>query len=153
LCRTRSDAVALKDRLERCIEDFDDAYFALSVTKQPTEKRRSSAPTQLCNDRRLAHLVAELYHLANWAADAKSVVVERKPGPDTGNIYLLVARLDAICEHFTGRKMTRSSNITAEGVNSRDYAAICEIVDASIGSGTIEAAMKAHITRRGRNGS
>ena len=91
-----------------------------------------------------------LQHLSDWLAIAAPRIEGTKPGPNAANVYWLVAVLDDIREKFTGLRITRSYKDAA----SKDYiAGVCQIANPSIGMGTIDAAMKNRIARRGKDSS
>ncbi len=145
----RNEALSLLSGLVRLIEN-PDAHFALTAARQPDEGGPLTLPqtVRLDGHRRLENAMAVLQHLANWLAIASPRVELTKRGPNTANVYWFVAALDDVREKFTGLKITRSYKDAA----SRDYiAAVCQIANPNIGTGTIDAAMKDRIGRRGRN--
>ncbi len=132
----RTEALSLLSGLARLIEN-PDTHFALMVARQPDDVGPFTFLQTMRRDghRRLENAMAVLQHLANWLAIASSRVEPTKRGPDTR-------------EKFTGLKITRSYKDAV----SRDYIkAVCQIANPNIGTGTIDAAMKDRIGRRGRN--
>ena len=145
----RTEALSLLSGLARLIEN-PDTHFALMVARQPDDVGPFTFLQTMRRDghRRLENAMAVLQHLANWLAIASSRVEPTKRGPDTANVYWFVAALDDVREKFTGLKITRSYKDAV----SRDYIkAVCQIANPNIGTGTIDAAMKDRIGRRGRN--
>jgi hypothetical protein len=141
------DILTLLTRLERVIA-FPDAHFALTRPLQEqsgvTEMTR---PKRLDADGRLKEKLVELKYLSDWLAIASGRVEGRKRGPHTGNVYWLVRVLDEIRMKFTGMAITRSYKDPA----SKNYIeAACRAADRRINQGTIDAAMKDRISRRGR---
>ena len=145
----REDTQALLIRLLRLIEN-PDAHFLLTVAKQPDKDAPFPFPqtTQLEGHDRLENALTTLRHLADWLANAALCIEGTKSGPRAANVYWLVAALDAIREKITGLRISRSYKDSA----SMDYiAGVCRIANSNIGAGTIDAAMKDRIARRGRN--
>jgi hypothetical protein len=125
-----------------------DIQFALAMTKAPARKSGASRTIKRGLDRRLDTVLTELQYLADWLERALSLVPNEKRGRRTENVYWLVAELDLIRERFTGLMITRSYKDDA----SRAFiAGVCRIANPKIGKGTIDAAMKDRIARRGRN--
>ncbi len=139
-------AVDLQSRLATVMTN-PDAHVALTIA--PTLPQNGSS-NRVLRSRLEAHCGVQsslktLDALADWLLMASRGVDRMKPGATrkAKNTQWLVARLDAIREEFTARRITRSKKRTDL---SRDYIkAVCQIADPAIGTGTIDRAMQLRI--------
>ena len=142
----RRETQAVLNRLHQLI-DNPEAHFALMFTEEDTSSPFPQT-TQLKGHDRLESALITLGHLADWLTIAASRIEDTRSGPSNANAYWLIAELDAIREKHTGLKISRSYKDSA----SKSYiTAVCLIANPCIGSGTIDAAMKDRIARRGRD--
>ena len=136
-------ALVLRTELHR-LNKNNRALSALAAAMHP-----NNALAVLVNNsdarRRLEAASHDISALTWWFRSAHNQVGWAKPGPHTKDAYWLVESLDRILENFTGKRISRSYKST-----SADYVRkIIKIADPEIGSGTIDAAMKACIYGRG----
>jgi hypothetical protein len=139
-------AVGLHSRLAKVMTN-PDAHVALTVASTFPQDGSSNRFLQSRIEAhcRLESSLKKLDALADWLLMASRRVVRMKPGATrkAKNTQWLVARLDAIREEFTARKITRSKKRTDL---SRDYIkAVCRIADPAVGTGTIDRAMQLRI--------
>ena len=145
----RRETQAVLNRLHQLINN-PDAHFVLMFTEQPEEDTSSRFPqtTQLEGHDRLESALITFGRFADWLTIAASRIEDTRSGPSNANAYWLIAELDAIREKHTGLKISRSY----KDPPSKSYiTAVCRIANPNIGSGTIDAAMKDRIARRGRD--
>jgi hypothetical protein len=95
--------------------------------------------------RRLSQICDVLLRSPKWFLIAAYRVKDKKRGPKAENVYWLVGNLDGIREQYAGKKITRSYK-DDDSVKYIKY--VCEIADPSIGSGTIDKAMRFRIKNR-----
>jgi hypothetical protein len=110
------------------------ALTPLRISQAPWIKMKLSV-SQVC---------AVFRGLPQWFLFAAYSIDPDKPGPKN-KLHWLVATLDAIRKHVTGKKITRSYKDDA----SKKYIAyVCRIADPAVGDGTLELAMKERIKAR-----
>ena len=120
----------LYERLSRLIEHRD-AYEAITPDEAITY-----------TGQRLSQTLDMLVSLPKWFLIAEHNVKKRRRGPQTDNVYWLVAQLDGIRRQWTGVRITRSYK---DDASKRYIEYVCSVADPNITAGTIDKAMKARI--------
>jgi hypothetical protein len=132
--RTELHKLYKNNRALSALAAATDQNNALAGLFKPTARLRLEKASLNIND------------LMWWFRSAHKQVGRSKPGPHTRDAYSLVASLDQIIEKFKGNRISRSYKSTSKNYVTK----IVKIADPKIGRGTIDAAMRACIYRRGR---
>lgn len=125
------------------------AILALTLALYPRQDFGRSMGKKLV-DKNIRKKIADIERLANWFSTAVMRVAKGGPGARQRafQIQMLIIALDKILEQFKKQRINRSGKGTA---TSRDYiTAVCAIADQTIGSSSIEEAMKRLIKTRGK---
>jgi hypothetical protein len=139
----RRSAAKIRRNLREFAKEFKKLYEQLSDFLDDRDAYMAlTRPVSPDNSRRLSELLDALLWAPKWFLIAANRVKDLKRGPQTRNVYDLVAQLDGIREHFTGKKISRSYKDPA----SLQYIKyVCKIADPSIGDGTMDQAMRKRI--------